>query len=136
MRVQLPTAEVTAIREEIARLDRSLLLMLAAREDAVRRLFEAKARLGLPLVDRIQEAVVVSRARRWARALGIPPDGVAAVFRRIIAAGKEAAESGAPPIDRRSPVVTVLVAPPRTAEPAHVGGPIPAVTPSPASSTA
>jgi len=104
---------VLEMREEIARLDHSLVMLIAARQDAVRRLFQVKTKAGRPMFDPKQEALVVSRARRWGREIGAAPDEMQAVFERLI----QVARSGGARRHRANPeseVVTVMLAMPPT----------------------
>ncbi len=128
--------DVAELREEIARLDRTLVLTLAAREAAVRRLFELKRRVGLPLIDPAQEAVVRARTRHWADELGIPGEGAVEVVRAVLTACKEA--QTAPHTSASDPeenvVSVVLCARERPSRPRPVDAtrlPAPDPTPSP-----
>jgi len=66
----------------------------------------AKRAANQPVEDRQQEERVVDRARGWAEADGLAPDGVAALFRLLIAAAKQiqlaAADAGAGAVDLES----------------------------------
>ena len=105
------TPEILELREEIARLDHSLVMMVAARQEAVGRLFTIKEQLGRPLFDPKQETLVVARARRWARDVGAAPDEVEAVFERLIQVARGKAAPGHHTV-RESGVVTVMLAVP------------------------
>jgi chorismate mutase len=107
--IEIP--EVLEMRDEIARLDHSLVMLVAARQDAVRRLFAVKDRAGRPMFDPKQEALVIRRARRWGREIGAAPEEMQAVFERLI----EVARSGATHrrrANKESEVVTVMLAMP------------------------
>jgi chorismate mutase len=105
------TPEVLELREEIARLDHSLVMLIAARQDAARRLFAVKERVGLPLFDPAQESLVISRARRWGREVGAAPDEVGSVFERVISVARRGAARRRN-IPEEPGVVTVLLAVP------------------------
>jgi len=129
--IEIP--EVLELRDEIARLDHSLVMLLAARQEAVHRLFDVKQSAGRPLFDPAQESLVVSRARRWAREIGAAPADVEPVFRELIQVARKSAGARRRPKEE-SGVVTVLLAMPsalpkvrvvRSQPPlASVGGPL------------
>jgi chorismate mutase len=111
--------ELMEMREEIARLDHSMVMLIAARQDAVRRLFAVKAAAGLPMVDPKQESLVVSRARRWGREVGAAPDEVEEVFKRLINVARHAAKHPRRAA-KESEVVTVMLAMPPALPRVHV----------------
>lgn len=87
-------------REELQKIDRELVLLLAARLRTVERLWRVKRDLGLPLEAREQERKVRTRARGWAVEEGIDPDLVERVFEIVVAHGKARAvrELGGPEV--------------------------------------
>jgi chorismate mutase len=102
--------EVLEVREEIARLDHSLVMLVAARQDAVHRLFDVKRRAGRPIFDPAQEAAVIARARRWAREVGAHPDEAEAVFERLVQVSKHTTARRR--AGKESETVTVMLAMP------------------------
>jgi chorismate mutase len=108
MRARTPSTEVECGRAELAEIDRSLVLLLAARFEAVERLFRLKRELGRPLRSRKQEAVVLARAREWALETGAPPDAVVRLFKRLLAEGKRSAIARSGLAEAGSPSVTTV----------------------------
>ena len=80
------------LREEIGRIDRALVVLVAARLRAARRAIERRVDAGEEVTDGAQELVVVDRARRWADELGVSPEFVERLMRVLIRAGKVWAE--------------------------------------------
>lgn len=76
------------VRHEIARIDRTLVCLVAARLRAARRAIRLRAAAGADLTDRDQEAVVLERAQQWSEELGVPPELVGVLLRALIDAGK------------------------------------------------
>lgn len=100
------------MREEIAGIDRSIILLVAARRRAVQELMALKRVRQFPLVDPDQELRVLARARWWARQNGAPADLAERVMRLLIREGKQTAIS---PIARgltRPRLTTVYLLPP------------------------
>lgn len=131
-KTELP--ELTELREEIARLDRSLVMIVAARQEAVRNLFCVKQRAGLPLFDPAQEALVVTRARRWAREVGASPADAANIFERVIEVARASA-TRPQPARKESGVVTVLLAMPQALPRVRVERSLPIAMPAAARSS-
>ena len=76
--------EIGPLREEIDRLNRDIVGLLARRVDVALRIGEVKTRYGRPVVDRSREALVYERVRGLAEGIGLNPDDVERVFREII----------------------------------------------------
>jgi chorismate mutase len=108
MRARTPSTEMECGRAELAEIDRSLVLLLAARFEAVERLFRLKRELGRALRSRRQEAIVLARAREWALEAGAPPDAVVRLFKRVLAEGKRSAIARAGFAEVGSPSVTTI----------------------------
>ncbi len=79
---------VRRLRRRLARIDRSLVRALAARERAQWELLERKQRRSLPLLDVGQEERVRRRAREWAQDLGGDPVLAEKVVTAAVASGK------------------------------------------------
>ena len=77
--------EIGPLREEIDRLNREIVGLLAQRVDVALRIGEVKTRHGRPVVDKSREALVYERVRGLAEGIGLNMDGVERVFREIIA---------------------------------------------------
>jgi chorismate mutase len=95
------------LRQEIESIDRSLVLLLAARLHAARRALRVRVGQERRLTDRAQERRVLERSRRWAEELGLPPKFVEGLFRALMEEGKvhfQTSEGSSEP-----PVVTVLL---------------------------
>ncbi len=79
---------VRRLRRRLARIDRSLVRALTARERAQWELLERKQRRSLPLLDVGQEERVRRRAREWAQELGGDPALAEKVVTAAVASGK------------------------------------------------
>ncbi len=82
------SASLDRVRNEIESIDRSIVLLLAARLDAAQRALRVRAPSESRLTDRAQERRVLGRAHAWARELDLPAPLVEAVFRTLIEEGK------------------------------------------------
>lgn len=80
------------LRERIRALDRDLVELIGKRRDLVLAIGDAKAALGLPVLDPQQEAKVVRRAAEIARELGVDEELTRDVIWRIIASARDAQE--------------------------------------------
>ncbi|MCL4307856.1 MAG: chorismate mutase [Candidatus Thermoplasmatota archaeon] len=76
------------VRSEIESVDRSIVLLLAARLDAARRALSLRAPPERRVTDPGQERRVLSRAQAWARDLDLPVPLVEGLFRALIEEGK------------------------------------------------
>lgn len=81
------TTEVTLddLREEIDRIDRSLMELLTERYRTVEEVGRLKARSGMMPLDPAREAEIVRRAAAEGRARGIPEEGLREVFWSVLA---------------------------------------------------
>ena len=77
--------EIGPLRDEIDRLNREIVGLLAQRADVAIRIGEVKSRHGRPVVDRSREGLVYERVRGLADGIGLDPYDVERVFREIIA---------------------------------------------------
>lgn len=99
------------LRLEIESVDRSIVLLLAARLDAAQRALRTRTVRDRRTTDLAQERRVLRRARGWARELGLPEALVESLFSTLIEEGKARFASGRPVSDPL-PVVTVLMSAP------------------------
>lgn len=114
------TESLLRLREEIESVDRSIVLLLAARLRAAQRALRVRALHGAPLTDDLQERRVLVRGHRWARELGVPEALVDHLLRTLMEEGKARHRRGeAPPGER---FVTVLLAGPEGSRPDLRGG--------------
>ena len=115
------------LRARLARIDRSIVLALCAREDVQREILTLKHARSWPLVDVPQERQVRRRARAWAAEVGGDPDLAAQVVIAALESGKRrfvlADRTG---VARESPVVVFLQLEPSVALPRDRGAvPVP-----------
>lgn len=76
--------EISALREEINRLNVEIVQKLSERVDVALRIGEVKKRHGRPIVDRSREAKVYRQVRGLAAESGIDAEGAERVFREIV----------------------------------------------------
>lgn len=77
-------AELTALRDQIDEVDKELLALLARRLQLVAEVGEVKSRYGLPIYVPDREAAMLSSRRQEAESLGVPPDLIEDILRRIM----------------------------------------------------
>ncbi|AIX49076.1 bifunctional chorismate mutase/prephenate dehydrogenase [Pantoea eucrina] len=77
-------AELTALRDQIDEVDQALLGLLAKRLELVAQVGEVKSRYGLPIYVPEREASMLSSRRQEAEALGVSPDLIEDVLRRLM----------------------------------------------------
>ncbi len=77
-------AELTALRDQIDSVDKALLDLLAKRLELVAEVGEVKSRYGLPIYVPEREATMLASRRKEAEALGVPPDLIEDVLRRVM----------------------------------------------------
>lgn len=77
-------AELTALRDQIDEVDKALLDLLAKRLSLVAEVGEVKSRYGLPIYVPEREASMLASRRREAELLGVPPDLIEDVLRRVM----------------------------------------------------
>ena len=102
---------LTRLRLEIESIDRSIVLLLAARMDAAQRALRLRYAHQGRLTDREQESRVLERSRSWATELGLPRELVQALFQALMQEGKVRFHQTETPV--ASPVVTLLLAAPK-----------------------
>ncbi len=101
------------IRQQIERVDRSIVMMLAARLATAQQALRLRAGHDGNLTDQKQERRVLARSRMWAEDLGVPPALVEDLFRSLVEEGKARFRSDA--VVPEPPVVTVLLVDPALA---------------------
>ncbi|QKJ88340.1 bifunctional chorismate mutase/prephenate dehydrogenase [Paramixta manurensis] len=77
-------AELTALRDQIDEVDKALLDLLAKRLSLVAEVGEVKSRYGLPIYVPEREASMLASRRKEAELLGVPPDLIEDVLRRVM----------------------------------------------------
>jgi chorismate mutase len=87
---QEATAALTEHRQEIERIDRQVVRLLADRIRVGKEIGALKRVGGLPTVDPAREAEVIRRAGEMAREAGIPDEPVRAIFWQIIGLSRRA----------------------------------------------
>jgi chorismate mutase len=81
---------LTEVREEIERVDRTLIGLIAERVRLARRVGEAKRRAALPTLDMAREAAVVRRAGALAREHDLNDEDVRYIFWHLIGLSRRA----------------------------------------------
>lgn len=76
--------ELTVLRDQIDEVDKALLDLLARRLHLVAEVGEVKSRYGLPIYVPEREASMLASRREEAQALGVPPDLIEDVLRRVM----------------------------------------------------
>ena len=76
--------ELAKCRDEIERIDRKIVELLAKRLTLGKRTGELKRLAGLPILDPTREAAVIRRAATVARDAGLQPEPVREVFWQIV----------------------------------------------------
>jgi chorismate mutase/prephenate dehydrogenase len=77
-------AELTALRDQIDEVDKALLDLLARRMSLVAEVGEVKSKYGLPIYVPEREASMLASRRKEAQALGVSPDLIEDVLRRVM----------------------------------------------------
>ncbi|MBD2795797.1 bifunctional chorismate mutase/prephenate dehydrogenase [Xenorhabdus sp. 18] len=78
------TAELSPLRAEIDEVDKTLLSLLAKRMHLVAQVGEVKSQLGLPIYAPDREAAMLASRRQEAENIGVPPDLIEDILRRIM----------------------------------------------------
>jgi chorismate mutase / prephenate dehydrogenase len=79
-----PAAELERIRDEIIRVDRAIVGLIAERVALAREVGPVKRALGMPTLDPPREAAVVRRASALARENGLAEEDVRYVFWHLV----------------------------------------------------
>jgi chorismate mutase len=87
-----PMTELTQCREEIERIDRDIIALLARRLTLGKRTGELKRVAGLPILDPTREAAVIRRVTTEARIAGLPAEPVREVFWQIVGMSRRVQE--------------------------------------------
>jgi len=85
--------ELTRCREEIERIDRDIIALLARRLTLGKRTGDLKRDAGLPILDPTREAAVIRRVTEEAREAGLPPEPIREVFWQIVGMSRRAQEA-------------------------------------------
>ncbi len=89
-----PLQMLVRLREDIEGVDREIIHLLSQRVEIARHAGDVKRSLGAPVVDPVQEAEVLERARQLSEAAGLPYREVRALLRGIIAVSRHAQRTG------------------------------------------
>lgn len=87
-------ADLARLREEIERIDRTLIGLIAERVRLAREVGAAKRAAGLPTLDPAREAAVVRQAAVVARESGLADDDVRQIFWHLIGLSRRAQLEG------------------------------------------
>lgn len=82
--------ELTQMREDMERIDRELIQLIAERVRLARAIGQAKRAADLPTLDPAREAAVVRRAAALARSAGLRDDDVRQIFWHLIGLARRA----------------------------------------------
>lgn len=88
-------ASLVALRDQIERIDREIVALLAERVRVARGAGPLKRALGAPLLDPPREAAVVRRAGEMGRGAGLDDEAVRAVFWLLVGLCRRAQEEEA-----------------------------------------
>lgn len=87
-------AELGRCREEIERIDKEIIDLLARRLSLGKRTGALKRAAGLPILDPTREAAVIRRVTTVARDAGLPPEPIREVFWQIVGMSRRVQEAG------------------------------------------
>jgi chorismate mutase len=87
-------AELARLREEIERIDRTLIGLIAERVRLAQEVGTAKQAAGLPTLDPAREAAVVRHAAVLARQAGLADDDIRHIFWHLIGLSRRAQLEG------------------------------------------
>jgi|GEM_PF-538521 len=83
-------AEVVRLRDEIERIDRDLVTLIAARVQVAHAIGAAKRAAGMPTVDTEREAAIIRRSAALARNAGVSTEVVRDIFWRLVGLARRA----------------------------------------------
>jgi chorismate mutase len=78
------TADLTSLRDEIERLDRELVTLIARRVFLARAVGVAKRAVGMATLDPAREAAIIRRAGELARDAGLGEEDVREIFWHVV----------------------------------------------------
>jgi len=84
--------ELSRCRDEIERIDRQIIELLARRLELGKRTGELKRTAGMPILDPTREAAVIRRVTEEARGIGLPPESIREVFWQIVGMSRRVQE--------------------------------------------
>jgi chorismate mutase len=87
-------ATLSRLREEIERIDRTLIELIAQRVRLAREVGVAKRAAGLPTLDTAREAAVIRQAAEAAREAGLLDDDIRHIFWQVIGLSRRAQLEG------------------------------------------
>jgi chorismate mutase len=87
---------LVSVRRDLERIDRAIVLLVAARLEAAGSAIRLRSRGNGPIADPVQESRVIARARAWAEQLGVSPELAETLFRAIVEAGKQRYRGSSP----------------------------------------
>jgi chorismate mutase len=87
-------AELSRLRQEIERIDRTLIELIAERVRLAREVGVTKRAAGLPTLDPAREAAVIRQAAEVAREAGLLDDNIRHIFWQVIGLSRRAQLEG------------------------------------------
>lgn len=88
--IAAPVMEVTRLRDEIERIDRDLVTLIAQRVHVACEIGAAKRAAGLPTIDPEREAAIIRRSSQLARDVGVSTEEVRDIFWRLVGLARRA----------------------------------------------
>jgi chorismate mutase len=82
--------ELSRLRDEIERVDRSLVQLIAERVRLARAVGVVKRLEGMPTLDPAREATIIRRAGNLARETGLPEEDVRGIFWHLVGLSRRA----------------------------------------------
>lgn len=85
-------AELGVCRDEIERIDKDIIGLLARRLELGKRTGALKRASGMPILDPTREAAVIRRVTTVAREAGLPPEPIREIFWQIVGMSRRVQE--------------------------------------------